>query len=603
MRAVARERVKCGRRPVNFKMTRRRQQAHDPDARPRIPYRELPQPTWASRFRPAQLNAISAILTAFDEGIRIVCLDAPTGAGKSLIAEQVRRALQVRACYMATTKELQAQLLDPARGFTYGVEIKGASNYPTEYYKDIFCSACTGRACEFCPSLADCPYRVQKQMALAAQLAIANHSYVLAEANSAGSFGVTTTLDGRVSYAFDLMIVDEADMLEASLMSFIQLEFTTITLRSYRVSGSLPPEDAKPAEIETYCHGTLIPAMEAEQARLRHQLDGATTASRRATLAEALITIGRQRDRLGHVLPGLTRGTWVMLRVGAGMTFKPVRIAPYVESFVLRHAPRWLLMSGTFLAGFAEDLNLNTDETRFIRMPSTYPAARRPVYALGTGRLNFKTIDAELPKVLLTIQDLLEVYPDERILVHCHSWKILKQCQTFFTNEPRALWYTEAAGREALLVKLRTTPGAVCFTIAMDRGIDLPDDACRLVIIVKIPFAGQDKQVKARQALPGGWDWYNRAAIRALIQMSGRAVRSQTDWAVTYILDQAFAWLVETYRREFPRWWLDALTDRPDSQALPVFRLASPKLVTLDGRLNRELRQLTMSKRSKKANR
>ena len=61
-------------------------------------------------MRPRQIPAVDVIVEAFEAGKRIVVLEAPTGAGKTVIAEAVRRRLKVPALYVCTDKLLQDQL-------------------------------------------------------------------------------------------------------------------------------------------------------------------------------------------------------------------------------------------------------------------------------------------------------------------------------------------------------------------------------------------------------------------------------------------------------------------------------------------------------------
>ena len=47
-------------------------------------------PAWATTFRDVQVQAVAEVLEAFEAGAKVVMLDAPTGTGKTLIAEMVR---------------------------------------------------------------------------------------------------------------------------------------------------------------------------------------------------------------------------------------------------------------------------------------------------------------------------------------------------------------------------------------------------------------------------------------------------------------------------------------------------------------------------------
>src|SRR5215469_5482042 len=87
-------------------------------------------------FRPHQITAVNQILRAFEMGARCVVLDAPTGSGKTLIAEAVRRMLRVEtAAYVCSGKELQKQF---EGDFPYSYLLMGRANYPTLNFADSF---------------------------------------------------------------------------------------------------------------------------------------------------------------------------------------------------------------------------------------------------------------------------------------------------------------------------------------------------------------------------------------------------------------------------------------------------------------------------------
>jgi len=100
----------------------------------------------------------------------------------------------------------------------------------------------------------------------------------------------------------------------------------------------------------------------------------------------------------------------------------------------------------------------------------------------------------------------------------------------------------------------------VMISPSFDRGVDLPHEACRCVIICKVPYLNlSDDQTKARMEFPDGQRWYNLKAAQSIVQMSGRAVRSQDDFCDTWILDRQFGSLLARTRHVIPKWWQDAI--------------------------------------------
>jgi len=56
-----------------------------------------------------------------------------------------------------------------------------------------------------------------------------------------------------------------------------------------------------------------------------------------------------------------------------------------------------------------------------------------------------------------------------------------------------------------------------------------------------------------------GNNWYAHKTISTVVQMAGRGVRSETDYAITYILDRQFQRLYDENRRLFPAWFKESV--------------------------------------------
>lgn len=186
------------------------------------PYYDYPLPSWLTTYRPHQVEAIDRIVGYFND-VDVLVLEAPTGAGKTVIGETVRQVMGCRGVYMCSTKTLQDQV---ARDFPYARVLKGRSNYPTELYPDRFgdkweslsTAECTKQpgsdtSCQWCSTVHNCPYEQAKHGALRSDLAILNTSYFLTEGNGPGRFS------GR-----GLVIADECDTLEREVMGYVSVE-------------------------------------------------------------------------------------------------------------------------------------------------------------------------------------------------------------------------------------------------------------------------------------------------------------------------------------------------------------------------------------------
>ena len=61
--------------------------------------------------------------------------------------------------------------------------------------------------------------------------------------------------------------------------------------------------------------------------------------------------------------------------------------------------------------------------------------------------------------------------------------------------------------------------------------------------------------------------WYDLQTAQRLVQTYGRSVRSETDYAITYVLDSNFTRFLREHKDLFPKYILEAIKDVPLPQA------------------------------------
>jgi len=84
-----------------------------------------------------------------------------------------------------------------------------------------------------------------------------------------------------------------------------------------------------------------------------------------------------------------------------------------------------------------------------------------------------------------------------------------------------------------------TIGAKILLSPSMERGINLPDDLCRFIIIPKTPFPGLgDKLTKARTYTRNS-RWYASQTAQILEQMCGRGMRHEQDHCKIYCLDSS----------------------------------------------------------------
>jgi len=199
-----------------------------------------------------------------------------------------------------------------------------------------------------------------------------------------------------------------------------------------------------------------------------------------------------------------------------------------------------------------------------VSVPSTFDPARRPIYIHPIVAMSKKSEESARPLITKAISKVVAKHPDSRILVHTVSYALNNFVETELRQTDavlRLVTYHSSAEKQRAIDVYLATQKAVFLAPSLDRGIDLPDDNCRVIVVCKVPFPNLgDKQVSARMHSRGGNQWYAVRTVRSLVQMTGRGMRSADDYCESYLLDKAFIENIwRKHRNLLPQWWKAAL--------------------------------------------
>jgi Rad3-related DNA helicase len=499
-------------------------------------------PPWATHVRDHQVEAIEQIIDEYRHGQKLVILDAPTGSGKTLIAELVRQTIartNQKSSYVCSSLTLQDQFADD---FPNAHIIRGRGNYPTVFGgRSITAADCAGKGCSYCPE-DRCPYQVAREDAEASQIAVLNSTYQLYSSNYTKFFRKR-----------DFVIVDECDTLESEVMRFA--ECTISWENASRVGMQIPKQGVRYTTIASWLEQWVVQAekysrqfkgSDPEVIRAKRKWDGLIRAASMV-----------KNDLL------VNQDLWIRQPSTRSLSMKPVRIDRFMDDLVWQHGDRWLLMSATVVSPevMVRDLGW-TGSWGYVQVPMTFPVENRKIIARGNIDMAAKNKKVAWPQMVDAVDRVLAEHPDDNVLVHTVSYELASYLYDRCGGDHEAFTYSNARSRASVLEAFkRESRPAVLFAPSMDRGVDLPDDLCRVQVVAKVPFPYLgDRQVSARMRLPGGQAWYAVETVRTLVQMTGRGVRNASDWCVTYILDGQFKKnVLARNRRLLPAWWLEAV--------------------------------------------
>jgi Rad3-related DNA helicase len=147
-------------------------------------------------------------------------------------------------------------------------------------------------------------------------------------------------------------------------------------------------------------------------------------------------------------------------------------------------------------------------------------------------------IDKTLPNLIEAIKSIISEHKNEKGIIHTHSYYIANRIKNSI-HDKRILTHN-SNNRDTILKKHTKSKGyTVLVSPSMTEGVDLKDDTSRFQIICKVPYPYLgDKLVKKRM---NRWQWwYPLQTAKTVVQATGRSVRSNDDYATTYILDSSW---------------------------------------------------------------
>lgn len=195
----------------------------------------------------------------------------------------------------------------------------------------------------------------------------------------------------------------------------------------------------------------------------------------------------------------------------------------------------------------------------FMTLPSPFPAEHRLIYSWPVVHWpKYGQDQATIaPDLAQAVNHILGLHPNERGLVHSVSYSRTKLLLDY-CKSPRLFTHAKDEFFDDAVVRLADTERAVLVSPRATEGIDLKGSLSEFQIFIKIPFQlWEDPLVKGRRSANKGW--YDLMAVMAIVQGSGRSVRTNTDIAPTYMIDGRWPSWFRDHKHLFPQYFRDAM--------------------------------------------
>ena len=546
----------------------------DPD---RIPA-EFP----ASSFRGTQEQALADIRNAFADGNDVVLVRAPTGSGKSLLARAIMGSADT-AGDVAPSEATGAYYTTPQVSQIADVEadgllddlavIRGKSNYdcilPGEHDTPVNRAPCVREQGFDCSVKHRCPYFSDRAIASGNRYAAMTLAYFMRTAGS------------EVFRKRDVVVIDEAHGLAEWAEMYATIELSPDRVPVWDDVG-IPDvrADADPEEDALDRTARFAASLRDVAKRAKDELTG------RAELEREEVA---RRDRLGELISELgwfledyrdpeSPTTWVVDQSGgegSPLAIKPLDPARYLRHTVWDRGNRFALLSATILSkdAFCRGVGLDPANVALVDVEHTFPLSHRPLYDVTQGSMTYEHRDETVPKIARLIVRLMAEHPNEKGLIHAHSYDIAGQLVGLLGKFGVAA-RVRRHGRENRDAELETWKAAsdpeVFISVKMEEALDLRDELCRWQVVCKAPYRNTNDSRVARRLADDQWAWYHRTALRTVIQACGRVVRAPDDYGATYLADSSLLDLFDRARADTPPWFRDQI-DAMTTPTLPDF--------------------------------
>lgn len=200
-------------------------------------------------------------------------------------------------------------------------------------------------------------------------------------------------------------------------------------------------------------------------------------------------------------------------------------------------------MSATIDDKFAEILGLPAESTIKIVVPSTFKIEARPIiWPNDLPNINYKTVLSKDHPAIKMLDEIIHHHKDHKGIVHTANYRIMDELRTIYAKNTRFIWVDRGMEKDKCLMIHAQEKASILVSPSMMEGVDLHDDLARFQVIMKIPFPARTPYMEAlEQAMTG---WYGLCTRNTLVQAYGRPVRSNEDWATTYVLDSSIKMLI-----------------------------------------------------------
>jgi Rad3-related DNA helicase len=247
------------------------------------------------------------------------------------------------------------------------------------------------------------------------------------------------------------------------------------------------------------------------------------------------------------------------------VTLKPVYVHHFVSPLLFKYGNAVVLLSATFLDVnvLCRSLGIDKEHVAARRMKNRFPAKNRPIYLKTVAKMvgGKANMHNWAPAMTKAVNEISLKYPDKKGIIHTQNFAILdhllEHCDKRVSR--RFLTQRQYPNKQELMKMHVECDNTIIVAPAMHEGVDLHGDLSRFQIICKVPYPDRfsNKQLDRRADIDP--KYYNWLTALRLVQSAGRSIRSETDYADTYIIDEAIYRFLDMAGNILPDWFKEAI--------------------------------------------
>jgi len=502
--------------------------------------------------RQSQVEAMRFMDEAIGRGYEHIVIEAPTGAGKSLLGATACLS-HGSGYYLVTQKLLQDQLeSELAADRTLGCFLlKSAVEYPCQRHKN--CALGGIRKCERFKEGA-CSYSQARLDFMGSRIGVTNYPFFLTERLYVNKLG-----------ARPILVLDECHSVEKQIINAVEFAINSKQLKKWNVDIEIL-RTTDLGQFLSWIKLQLMPRLVEVSENLLIMSDGQADDK----LTREAIAISQHVSKLKTAITLYEKDPtdWVYWQQEQeDGTFealiRPLNAAPFAP--LLFDSAKVKVHMSAFpgqKAVYCRSLGIDPAKVMWAKLTSSFAPDKRPIMLTYVGQMRKACQEQTLPKAIKFITMILDKHAGEKGLIHSNSYAIQKEIVTALgrtRHRARIIAPLSSEDREtAFELHKNSVDPTVIISPSMTEGFDFMGNLARWQVIVKVPFPNLgDRQVHAKMQRDP--EWYQVETVKTIVQMSGRIVRSDDDWGVTYFLDADFEMIYGRYSGFFPNWWKQAV--------------------------------------------